>query len=137
MMNQAQFQTSLTSILERLRTGSDSELGPGFEAALRELVTGVPIAEREVALRAVSAWSMDTLPPSPVSRAVGAILAEHLATLHGRDVDSDAPAFPNALPVDAPLPTHITTTSARELYGLQPGETLVQALERSHGEAPR
>lgn len=138
MTNEPQFQASLTSTLEALRTRSESELEGAFASALRVLVTSVPADEREEALRVTSAWCLVTLPPASVSRAVGSIVVEQLAILHNGDADdSDGPAFLDALPANAPLPTHITTTSARELYGQQPGETLAQALERSRGEASR
>lgn len=50
-------------------------------------------------------------------------------------VDGQAPEEPAFLDDDGPsaeIPHFITTTNARELYGLREGETVVEAIARSY-----
>ena len=50
-------------------------------------------------------------------------------------VDDRAPEEPAFLDDDGPsveIPHFITTTNARELYGLREGETVAEAIARSH-----
>lgn len=49
--------------------------------------------------------------------------------------DGQAPEEPAFLDDDGPsveIPPFITTTNARELYGLREGETVAEAISRSH-----
>lgn len=54
-----------------------------------------------------------------------------------RIVEADSAQEPAFLDEDGPseeIPLHITTTNARELFGLRPGETVAQAVARKAAE---
>ncbi|MFK4705699.1 hypothetical protein ABIC83_002538 [Roseateles asaccharophilus] len=117
-MSENEIVAALSRALEQHHALTAAEFAAAFAQELRQLVASLPVDARAQALQATAEWADDKPTPTGLWAAVNQVFFEH-------GLPQEFPTFlDDSVEVAAPEFTHVRTASARELFGVQDGESL-------------
>lgn len=123
-MNKNEIVATLGRALEAHQALTGLAFTEAFAQSLRELVAPLSADARVQALKAISQWADDKPTLAGLWAAVNLVFFES-------GLPQEFPTFLDGDAEDASPPfTHVRTASARELFGVQDGESLASAAQR-------